>query len=127
MARRERRAAGQLEGDVLAVLWSEGRPLTAGEVHTALGSDLAYTTVATILGRLHDKGVVERDRSGRTHTYRATSDEAEVVRAGFQSVLTRSHDRKALLQGFVDSLSEEDEATIRELLERARAARGTTS
>jgi predicted transcriptional regulator len=123
MARRERRAAGELEGDVLAVLWSEGRALTPGEVHTALGSDLAYTTVATILGRLHDKGIVERDKTGRTHTYRATADEAEVVRAGFQSVLTRSHDRRALLQGFVESLSEDDEATIRELLERARETR----
>ena len=38
-----------MEGDVLAVLWSEARPLTPGEVHTKLGSDLAYTTVATIL------------------------------------------------------------------------------
>jgi predicted transcriptional regulator len=123
MARHERRAAGELEGDVLAVLWSEGRPLTPGEVHAALGSDLAYTTVATILGRLDDKGLVERDKAGRTHTYRATSDEAEVMRAGFQSVLTRSHDRRALLQGFVESLSEEDEATIRELLDRARTTR----
>jgi len=123
MARQERRAAGELEGDVLAVLWAEGRPLTPGEVHAALGSELAYTTVATILGRLHDKGLVERDKSGRTHTYRATGEESEVVRAGFQSVLTRSHDRRALLQGFVDSLTEEDEATIRELLDRARASR----
>jgi len=123
MARQERRAAGELEGDVLAVLWAEGRPLTPGDVHAALGSELAYTTVATILGRLHDKGLVERDKSGRTHTYRATGDESEVVRAGFQSVLTRSHDRRALLQGFVDSLTEEDEATIRELLDRARASR----
>ncbi len=123
MARGERRASGGLEGDVLAILWSEGRPLTAGDVHAKLGADLAYTTVATILGRLHDKGLVDRDKSGRTHTFVATADEAAVVRAGFQSVLTRSHDRRALLQGFVDSLSEEDEATIRESLERARASR----
>ena len=33
-----RRAFGELEGDVLAVLWSEDHPLTPGEIHDALAS-----------------------------------------------------------------------------------------
>jgi predicted transcriptional regulator len=117
---RGRRAAGELEGDVLAVLWSAGTALTPGEVHEALGADLAYTTVATILNRLLDKGLVERTKAGRAHAYTAIAAEADVVSSGFRSVLTRSHDREALLQGFVESLSPDDEALVRGLLDKSR-------
>jgi predicted transcriptional regulator len=119
---RGRRAAGELEGDVLAVLWSAGTALTPGEVHEALGADLAYTTVSTILNRLLDKGLVERTKAGRAHAYTAVAAESDVVSAGFRSVLTRSHDREALLQGFVESLSPDDEALVRALLDKTRQA-----
>src|SRR3954452_24574385 len=105
-----RRAAGELEGDVLAVLWSADRALTPGAVQEALGAELAYTSVSTILARLLDKGLVARTKVGRAHAYAAVTAEADVVRSGFRSVLARSHDRHALLQGFVESLSSEDEA-----------------
>ena len=85
---RGRRAAGELEGDVLAVLWSAGSALTPGEVHEALGADLAYTTVSTILNRLLDKGLVERTKAGRAHAYTAVAAESDVVSAGFRSGVT---------------------------------------
>jgi predicted transcriptional regulator len=84
---------------------------------------LAYTTVATILTRLTDKGLVERDASGRTHVYWPTVGEVDVASTGFRSVLTRSHDRRALLQGFVQSLSPDDENLLQTLLTQARRAR----
>jgi predicted transcriptional regulator len=122
---RGRRASGELEGDVLAVLWSADAPLTPGEVHEALGASLAYTTVSTILNRLLDKGLVERTKVGRAHAYRAIAAETDVVSSGFRSVLTRSHDREALLQGFVESLSPDDEELVRGLLDKTRRrARG---
>jgi predicted transcriptional regulator len=118
-----RRAFGQLEGDVLAVLWAAEEPLTTGQIQAALDGQLAYTTVATILGRLHDKGLVAREKSGRSHAYWPTADEVDVVSTGFRAVLTRSHDRRALLQGFVDSLSPDDEVVLKALLARAHQAR----
>ena len=108
---------------MLAVLWSSEEALTPGQVHVALGGGLAYTTVATILGRLLDKGLVERRKEGRAHAYAAVVAEADVASAGFRSVLTRSHDRQALLQGFVDSLSPDEEQIVRDLLGAARRAR----
>ena len=39
----------------------------------------AYTTVMTVMGRLHEKGVLERDRRGRQYIYRASAPEAELV------------------------------------------------
>jgi predicted transcriptional regulator len=114
-----RRASGELEGDVLAVLWAAGRPLPTAAVQQALGAVLGYTTVATVLTRLVDKGFVTRRKEGRAHEYTPTSNEADVASVGFRSVLTRSHDRRALLQGFVDSLSSDDEAILRGLLAEA--------
>lgn len=41
--------------------------------------DHAYTTVMTVMGRLHEKGVLERNRRGRQYIYRASAPEAELV------------------------------------------------
>ena len=97
--------------------------MTAGEVYEALGAELAHTTVATVLTRLVDNGIAEREKAGRAHRYSSVQDGAAVAEAGFRSVLTRGHDRRALLQGFVDSLCNDDEAVLRELLAGARTQR----
>lgn len=39
---------------------------------------LAYTTVMTVMDRLARKGVVEREKRGRAHVYRATVAEGHV-------------------------------------------------
>ena len=53
-----RRRSGELEGEVLAALWASAEPLVPAEVQDAVGGGLAYTTVMTILVRLHEKGVI---------------------------------------------------------------------
>src|ERR1700727_2231398 len=58
-----RRAAGQLEAAVLDVLQRAGSALSPGEVRERVGGDLAYTTVVTMLSRLHAKGGPERRKS----------------------------------------------------------------
>src|SRR6266702_3911046 len=70
-----RRAAGELEAGVLAVLQAAGRPLPPGEVRERVGGGLAYTTVVTILSRLHDKGVLQRRKAGRAYLYAPVADE----------------------------------------------------
>ena len=57
-----RRSTGQLEGAVLEYLWAVGEPSTPGEVHDSVAPDLAYTTVMTVLNRLHKMGAGERER-----------------------------------------------------------------
>jgi len=39
----------------------------------------AYTTIMTVMGRLHEKGVLQRDRRGRQYIYHASAPEAELV------------------------------------------------
>ena len=39
----------------------------------------AYTTIMTVMGRLHEKGVLGRDRRGRQYFYRPAAPEAELI------------------------------------------------
>jgi predicted transcriptional regulator len=119
----ERRAFGELEGQVLAALWAADRPLVPAEVLGAVGGDLAYTTVMTILVRLHDKCLIERDKVGRAYAYRPVVAETEVVAGQVRKLLDRGHDRTAVLQGLLDGLSADDEDLLRELLTRATGRR----
>lgn len=114
-----RRAAGALEREVLAVLWSEGRAVTVSEVQDAVGGTLAYTTIMTILTRLQGKGAVERERRGRGFAYRATTDRSGLAAARMRQLLDGDADRHAVLARFVTALSDEDERALRELLAAA--------
>lgn len=120
MARQHRRAAGGLETEVLAALWAAGAPLTAGEVVDALGGDLAYNTVQTILTRLHQKGAVDREVVGRAHAYTPLLDEAGLAARRMRAMLDRSGDHSAVLSRFVGTLSEDEESTLSRLLNRPR-------
>ena len=111
-----RRPPGALEADVLATLWQADGPLTPGEVREQLGTDLAYTTVMTILTRLLDKGVVERERYGRAYRYTPALDAAELAASRMRAALDAGLDREAVLARFVGSLTEADEQTLNSLL-----------
>lgn len=40
---------------------------------------VAYTTVMTVMGRLHERGVLNRERRGRQYVYSVAGSEAEVI------------------------------------------------
>jgi len=121
---RNRRAKGSLESEVLATLWAADRPLTAGDVADALGGDLAYTTVQTILSRLHAKGAVRREAVGRAHAYTPVLDDAGMAAHRMQAMLDKGGDHAVVLARFLGSLAPEDEATLAALLDRHRVAGG---
>lgn len=112
----ERREMGGLEAEVLAQLWASAGPATPGEVLAAMESDLAYTTVMTILIRLWNKGLVERERRGRAYAYRALVTEAELTATRMRAMLDRSHDREGALSRFVDALPKREERALRRIL-----------
>ncbi|HUG56529.1 MAG TPA: BlaI/MecI/CopY family transcriptional regulator [Candidatus Limnocylindrales bacterium] len=62
---------GPLEAAVMDLVWKRGEA-TVREMVDALGPSraLAYTTVMTIMTRLHEKGLLARRRDGRGYTYR---------------------------------------------------------
>ena len=119
----ERRAFGELEGAVLAALWAATEPLVPAQVQAAVGGDLAYTTVMTILVRLHAKGLIAREKAGRAYAYRPVVAESHVVAEQVRRLLDRGHDRAAVLQGLVEGLQPDEEQLLRDLLSEATSAR----
>lgn len=117
MERIGRRAAGRLEHAVLTVLWAADGPRTPAQVQAALPEGLAYTTVSTILGRLHDKGAVSRDRVGPAHAYAPLVREDAVAARQLGELLVDGADRRAVLRGFVTAIDPADVAVLRELLD----------
>ena len=112
-----RRGSGELEAAVLAALQAAGAALSPGEVRDRLDADLAYTTVVTILSRLHGKGVLDRRKSGRSYVYAPVADEPGLAARRMTRVLDGEADREAVLARFVSSLSEDDEELLRKMLD----------
>lgn len=113
---RERAERGGREAEVLASLWAAGSPLTAGEVADAMGGDLAYTTVQTILARLYEKGAVTRRRVGRAHAYQAVLDQAGLAARQMRATLDRGGNRVEILRHFLADLRRGDEGALRDAL-----------
>lgn len=113
-----KRASGSLESEVLACLWAAGGPLTPAQVAEDLGGGLAYTTVQTVLARLHAKGAVRRTVAGRAHAYTPLLDDAGLAAHRMQQLLDVGRDRGAVLAQFLDTLTPADEAVLADLLTR---------
>ncbi len=112
---------GPLECAVLGALWS-GSPASVAEVRSrvneAQGSDLAYTTVMTVLGRMFDKDILERQRDGRQYLYSPRYAEDELVGVLSRREVDRLVERygDAALAAFAERLEDADPA----LLDRVR-------
>jgi predicted transcriptional regulator len=104
----------------MGVLQQAGAELAPGEVADRLGGDLAYSTVVTILYRMHAKGVLTRTRRGRAYAYAPVADEPGLAARRMARVLETEPDRDAVLARFVDTLTSHDEQLLRALLNADR-------
>jgi predicted transcriptional regulator len=86
-----------LELDCMNALWRLGQA-TVRDIHASLAPTRprAYTTIMTILDRLTQKGVVERQKSGRAWLYKAhlSADQA------------RTHAVERVVEGFFQGSTE---------------------
>lgn len=113
-----RRGMGELEAEVLAILWDQGGWMTPGEVRSMVSGQpqLSYSTVMTILRRLWKKGVVERERDGKAFAYHALRTREEQAATRMAELVSAAHDPVAALSHFVDELAAEQRAQLRRLL-----------
>lgn len=107
------RGRGQLEQEIMAVLWARSGPTSARGVLRALGDpDLAYTTVKTVLERLTRKGVVTRVHADRAWHYTAAAGRDSFVAELMLQALERTRDRDSALVAFARSVTDTDAATL---------------
>lgn len=102
------RQQGELEAQVLDVLWSKKKPLTSGEILDAINKndELALTTVLTVLSRLKDKGLVEREPGkGRSFVFSATQSKAEHTANMMLSLVAESNNPALAFSYFANGLT----------------------
>ncbi len=103
------------------VLWDADGWLTPSDVNDVISTPhrkLAYTTVMTILVRLHEKGMVQRRQSGRAFAYRPMESRDEYAAERMREMLDASGDRMQTLARFVDAMSTSEAAELRRAMGR---------
>ncbi len=116
---------GDLQHAIMKVLWERAEATTA-DVHEALLSErgLAITTIATMLRKMEDKGVVRHRVDGRQFVYSATVSATQVRRSMVTELIERlfEGDAKALVAHLV-SEREIDATDLQELRRRVGGTR----
>ena len=119
---------GPLESEIMDVVWGSDE-VTVRDVHSTLESrrPIAYTTVMTTLGRLADKGLLERIEDQPAHRYRALISREQYASSTVKSVVywLVSHFPDPTVAYFVDRVEKEDEEVIDRLREAIDQRRGT--
>ena len=110
-----------LELEIMHILWDAG-PSTVSEVQPKLNSELAYTTVMTMLNVLLRKGKVKRVQDGRAFRYRPTVTRRKATGSALEDLIKRvfGGSTEALLMTLVDGrriTSKELEALSRQVAE----------
>jgi predicted transcriptional regulator len=121
---------GPLEGEIMDVVWDRGE-VTVRDVHEALRSarPIAYTTVMTTLGRLADKGLLQRLEEQPAHRYVPLVTRDQYARSTVKSVVDWliGHFPDPAVAYLVDRAEREDEQVIerlREAIEQRKAEGG---
>ena len=110
-------ALGELEREIMDLLWGAPEPVRVRDVHRRLGDRLAYTTVMTTLDRLYKKGLLTRRQVGRAFVYRPRISRNEFERQIATDVVAGLLDRDAepVVACIVDAVSEHDLELLDEL------------
>lgn len=107
--------------EILRLVWSLERA-TARDVHEAMKHNVAYTTVATVIKNLADKGYLAFERDGATFVYSAARPADEVRGTLLTSVVDKvfGGSARALIQTLAkhESLTLDEQAEVRRLLDQ---------
>lgn len=120
-----------LEAAIMDVVWS--RRLSSFAVSDVLSilekqRDIAYTTVMTTVTRLHDKGLLEREREGKRYLYTPKLTREEFLESTAREVLEEAvggHQAIAMLAEKVSEASAGELDELEALIHKRREELGT--
>ena len=118
------RGFGDLEATLMNRLWDADGPRTVRDIHTDLATErkLAYTTVMTVMDKLHRKGWLTRETAGRAYAYTPALTRERYTANLMSEALAASTDRSATLVAFLDQLDLTEAAQLRDALDELPAA-----
>lgn len=111
---------GELETAIMDRVWARGAPATVRQIHEDLreSRDSAYTTVMTVMGILHRKGYLRREREGRAWRYEAMASREQCAARLMRQALGEGRDTEAVLTHFLDEASPEQSEVLRGIVRR---------
>lgn len=124
-----KKVLGDLEAEVMKIVWQFDRASVRDVYeHLRLEKNLAYTTVMTIMSRLADKGLLQKEAQGNAYIYSPTISESEFAQRVVSEVLDGLFDEfsEPALSHMVDRLSSEDDVKLAQLekIIKERRAKG---
>lgn len=121
----------ELEAEIMELVWRRGlRAFSVSEVLALLEQrrEIAYTTVMTTLARLHDKGVLTRERDGKRYVYSPKLSRDAFLAATAREVLNGlgpiGEQAIALLSERVSQASDSDLDALEVLIRKRRKELG---
>jgi len=115
MKRKTKYRLGDLQLRIMRVLWDLGEGTVAEVLEKLDGEPLAYTTVATMLRKMEDRGLLQHREEGLRFVYLPAVSATDVTRSMADDLVDRLFDGS--LAGAVSHLLENREVSPGELAE----------
>ncbi|KKM11305.1 CopY family transcriptional regulator [Clostridiales bacterium PH28_bin88] len=109
---------GHLEAAVMEIMWRQGEASVRDVYEVLLRErEIAYTTVMTIMSRLADKNILQKEKKGLAYVYRPACSRDDFARSVVTEVIDGLLEDYAevAFSHFVNRMCEEDEIKILEL------------
>ena len=90
---------------MLEVLLDAAGPLTVSELQAALGGSRAHTTVATLLSRLAERGLVQRNLRERVYQWKPVADRDGLAVTALRQVLDQLEEPGPAVLGFLEDVT----------------------
>jgi predicted transcriptional regulator len=129
MARARLDLRGSLQAEVMRIVW-ELSEATVDDVRAAQPRSrrAAYTTVQTVMNRLLERGLLERERRGKAFVYRARYKESELVARSLRERLAgaSADARRVALLRLIEGLEPDELDALARYTNRVRRERRKT-
>src|SRR6195952_4790747 len=81
--------ATESELEILQIIWEKGQ-CSVRDVHEELAKskDAGYTTTLKLMQIMHDKGLVERDTTAKTHLYKALISREQAQQGALDKIIS---------------------------------------
>ncbi len=125
-----RKKLTDLEALIMGIVWDAGGQVTVRYVYENIQKKrkLAYTTVMTVMGRLVDKGILSRDKSGRAYLYAPLVSKSSMLGTSLKSLANQYFAGKmpSLVSHLLEHDVNEDQlADLEKTIKKLRAERKT--
>src|ERR1700738_800691 len=110
---------GDLESAIMERIWRVGRPVVVRDIYEELKAEraIAYTTVMTVMDKLHHQGGLRGEPKGRAYAYEAVASREAYTARLMRDAWATSDNQAAAFVHFLEQLSEPEARALRAALE----------